>query len=393
MSRPALRHIVFLSSAHPPEDKRVFAKEAVSLAAAGYEVTHLCPYPGTGPREWQKDGVAIRTYPRPHGILKRALAVPSLALRARRSGADALHCNEVDSWISGLVAKVLGLGRPRVVFDVHEHYPSTFAESRFPPMLRPAVAGALKLLFRLLSPATDRLVFANRNVGEGFDRSRAVLVRNFPARAAPAPAAATPKQGRGGLRLIHVGLMSKPRGWPQLLAAMAQLDIPVHLHLVGTFNDGSQLEFDRLAGYLGLSARIRHDPWMPYDRMLAACAAADAGLVLFQPGLRNHMFATPHKLFDYWLAGLPVIAPDFAVELSDYVNQTGAGILVDPSDPAAIAGAIARLAEPDVGPRMGEAGRRAVMERFNWENEAETLRALYAALLPAPAKSPARAAA
>jgi glycosyltransferase involved in cell wall biosynthesis len=373
--------IVFLSSAHPPDDKRVFAKEAVSLAAAGHAVTHLCPWPGSGPRGWRQDGVTIRTYPKPRGILGRALAVPALALRARASGAAVLHCNEVDSWIAGLLAKAIGFGRPRVVFDVHEHYPSTFAESRFPRPLRPLVAGGLTLLFRALSAFTDRKVFANRGVADGMSWRRAVLVRNFSSRAVPVTA---PAKAEGApLTLVHVGLMSRPRGWPQLLAAMARLPMPVRLHVIGTFNDGSLPDFTDEAERLGLAENIRHDAWMPYEAMMAACAAADIGLVLFQPGLRNHVFATPHKLFDYWLAGLPVIAPGFSIELRDYVNKTAAGLLVDPSDPDAIAAAIARLADPALRRAMGEAGRDAVLRRYNWETEAETLLAMYAELLPA----------
>lgn len=388
-----MSRIVFLSSAHPPEDKRVLLKEAASLAAAGHDVVHICPHQGDGPQRWQREGVAIETYPRPRGILARALAIPSLARRARSSGATVLHCNEVDSWLAGLAAKAIGFGRPRVVFDVHEHYPSTFAESRFPPPLRPLVSGLIKGLFRVLSPATDALVFANRNVGEGFDRRRAVLVRNFSSRSLSETRGPKPARDPADLTLIHVGLMSRPRGWPQLLAAMAELELPVRLHLVGTFNDGSGPAFQAEVARLGLSDRIRHDAWMEYADMMAACAAADIGLVLFQPGLRNHVFATPHKLFDYWLAGLPVIAPGFAVELRDYVNETGGGLLVDPSDPAALAGAIRKLTDPALRRRMGEAARAAVLERYNWEAEAETLCALYARLLAEAGARAARAAA
>ena len=53
------------------------------------------------------------------------------------------------------------------------------------------------------------------------------------------------------------------------------------------------------------------------------------------------------------------------------------------SDPAAIAGAIAQLADPGLRARMGDLGRAAVLQKFNWETEAEKLLAMYAALLPA----------
>jgi glycosyltransferase involved in cell wall biosynthesis len=384
-------HVVFLSSAHPPEDKRVFAKQAATLAAAGFRVTHLCPHPGEGPVAWTRDGVAIRTFPRPRGIVGRALAIPRLAWRARALGADVLHCNEVDSWLAGLLAKALSRGRRCAVFDVHEHYPSAFAESRFPQPLRPIVAAGLRLLFRALTPATDRIVFAKRSVAPDFPGAgdRGVLVQNFSPRAALAGVARPARAAGAPLALIHVGLVSRLRGWPQLLAAMARVDTPVRLHVIGTFNDDSEADFHAEAARLGLATRIRHDAWMPFPDMLAACAAADIGLVLFQPGTQNHVFASPHKLFDYWLAGLPVIAPEFAVEVRDFMAEAEGGLLVDPGDPAAIAGAITRLADAGLRARLGENGRQAVLGRFNWEIEAEKLLAMYRTLLPAPATVPA----
>jgi glycosyltransferase involved in cell wall biosynthesis len=375
-------HIVFLSSAHPPDDKRVFAKQAVTLAAAGFRVTHLCPYPGDGPAAWTQEGVAIRTFPRPRGIVGRALAIPRLARRALAAAPDVVHCNEVDSWLAGLLAKVFARGRVHVVFDVHEHYPSTFSESRFPPALRPLVAGGLRLLFRALTPFTDRIVFAKRSVAPDFPRARGVLVQNFAPRAALARIDRPPRDPAAPLTLIHVGLISRLRGWPQLLAAMARLRQPVRLHVIGTFNDGSAADFHAEAALLGLAQRVRHDGWMPFPDMLAACAAADIGLVLFQPGTQNHVFASPHKLFDYWLAGLPVIAPDFAIEVRAFMADAQGGLLVDPRDPAAIAGAITQLADPGLRARLGGNGRQAVLHKFNWEIEAETLLAMYRALLP-----------
>jgi glycosyltransferase involved in cell wall biosynthesis len=194
---------------------------------------------------------------------------------------------------------------------------------------------------------------------------------------------AVAREAAAPLTLIHVGLISRLRGWPQLLEAMARLAVPPHLRVIGTFNDGSEPEFLAEAERLGLRERIRHDAWMPFDTMMEACAAADIGLVLFQPGTQNHVFASPHKLFDYWLAGLPVIAPDFAVEVQAFMQDAGGGLLVDPADPEAIAAAITQLADPARRAALGQAGRAAVLDRYNWETEAAKLLAMYRALLPA----------
>ena len=100
------------------------------------------------------------------------------------------------------------------------------------------------------------------------------------------------------------------------------------------------------------------------------------GLVLFRPA-PNHLEAQPNKLFEYMSAGLPVIASDFPA-WRELVEGTGAGLLVDPDDPQAIAHAIAWiLRHPAEAEQMGRRGREAVYRDFNWDREAEKLAACY----------------
>src|SRR6266581_8025639 len=124
--------ICFLSSEHPPFDKRVFDKEALSLSAAGYMVIHLCPGDG---KSKAVDGVSIRTYVRGPGWRGRFFFLPRLYRLAADVNADCYHCNEVDSWFVGVMLRVRK-GK-RLVFDVHEHYPGMFAERYFPALLQP----------------------------------------------------------------------------------------------------------------------------------------------------------------------------------------------------------------------------------------------------------------
>jgi glycosyltransferase involved in cell wall biosynthesis len=110
--------------------------------------------------------------------------------------------------------------------------------------------------------------------------------------------------------------------------------------------------------------------------MAAGLEDADAGLVCFLPA-PNHVEAGPNKLFEYMAAGLPVIASDFPA-WRPIVEGNDCGLCVDPADPAAIARAILYLAEnPGRRAEMGANGRRAVMERYNWEAEGRRLIAAY----------------
>jgi glycosyltransferase involved in cell wall biosynthesis len=118
--------------------------------------------------------------------------------------------------------------------------------------------------------------------------------------------------------------------------------------------------------------------------MAAAAADCDINLVLFQPGAENHRLALPHKLSDGMLAGLPVIAPAFATEVAAMVEEAGCGLLVDVTDPAAIAAAVATLGDPALRARLGAAGYAAARDRYSWAGQAAVLVALYHTLLGRP---------
>ncbi len=372
----AVTSICFLSSQHPPRDKRVFDKEAVSLAAAGLEAIHIAPGPEGSTRE---SGVKIITY----GGASRLRRLPLLYRLAKQTNADVYHCNELDSWIVGLGLKLF-CGK-RVVFDVHEHYTSRFAERFFPKALHPAAAAFMRTVMALLARPTDRLVLAKRSVAADFpgSKNKQVLVQNFTRMSVNGSdnrdGADSTRNSSGIVTAIHLGLISKLRGWPQLVEALRLVDsAELRLHIVGEFNDGSQPEFERAIDDLGLRDRIVIEPWMRFEEAYKRIRAADIGLILFQPGIGNHQFALPHKLFDYMLAGLAVVAPHFAEEVSSIVLESDCGLLVDTSNPQDIARALNKLLrDPEERKRLGRNGTSAVLERYNWECEAEKLVHMY----------------
>jgi len=80
-------------------------------------------------------------------------------------------------------------------------------------------------------------------------------------------------------------------------------------------------------------------------------------------------------------ASLPVIASDFPLWRL-IVDGAGCGLLVDPLDPAAIAKAMRWILEhPAEAEAMGQRGRKAVEQTYNWGAEAPKLLDLYNKLL------------
>jgi glycosyltransferase involved in cell wall biosynthesis len=79
-------------------------------------------------------------------------------------------------------------------------------------------------------------------------------------------------------------------------------------------------------------------------------------------------------------AGIPVVASDFP-QVRDVVAGTRCGLVVDATRPEAIAAAIERLVgDPGEARAMGQRGRTAVEERYNWSVSADVLLHAYAGL-------------
>ena len=89
----------------------------------------------------------------------------------------------------------------------------------------------------------------------------------------------------------------------------------------------------------------------------------------------------PNKLFDYMLMSLPVVVSNFPL-YRDVVQTHQCGLTVDPARPQEIARAIVYLIEhPREAQQMGANGRRAVLEKYNWEKESQKLLQIYDTVL------------
>jgi glycosyltransferase involved in cell wall biosynthesis len=358
-----------LSAAHPHIDVRIVAKEGAALAAAGHAVIHLAP--GMPPAA-TSHGVALRGHAGGRGWRARMLGIGRLARDAAALHPEVIHAHEPDAWLAALLAaRRCGA---RVVLDVHEHYPSRL-DARLPRLLRPFARLGITLACRLLAWRADAVVVAKDGLDDAF--ARCVPVRNY----ADDPAIPARLHAPGSPRLLHLGALGAARG------AFAMLDLLVArpdatLVLVGRFTDGSEAAFEARAAALGVADRIEKHGWLPREAALRIAAGCDVALILFQPGEENHRLALPHKLFDAMWLGLPVIVPGFAEQVAAILREARCGIAVETGDVAAIAAAVAQLADPAMRAVLGANGRDAAATRYAWAGEAARLVALYETLSP-----------
>lgn len=241
---------------------------------------------------------------------------------------------------------------------------------------------------RLMGRASDLIILTRRSfepLWSGIRTPRVVVINsNWLQPACTAVPDAVRKIAGERPTVLHQGIFGEIRGSLQLLEAMKLVKevLPeVRCLVLGRYVYGDESAYRQKIKESGLEDTLLLLDEVPFEEVPAYISAVQVGLILFQPGLRNHELAMPHKLFDYMREGVPVIAPDFAVEVAHIVKETQCGLLVDVTSPDAIADAVIRLlTNPDEAQRFGRHGREAVESKYNWQKDSAALVDAIAAL-------------
>ena len=374
-------------------DTRVEA-EARSLAGAGYEVTVVADAATGRPEREERDGYHVvrvgRAAPSWPGI--RFVATDrrfERSLPATRP--HVLHAHDTNA-LAPVATAARQLGIP-FVYDAHDLWTGRASHGRSPLYLRASNAYFRSIERRWLPAATGRITVSPplaRYLEAAYDLPTFTLVPNYPELRrlpAAAPRALRDRPGgeaipAGAALVLYLGGLMADRGLEQLVDAMALITGPVsasHLVLLGEGVLGGTLRA-RARG-AGIGDRVHILAPVPPDEVIAYAADATVGVSPIIASCLNYRFSLPNKLFQYMAAGLPVVASDFS-QVREVVEDTGAGRCVNMADPSALARALtAVLSDRRDAAEMGQRGRRAVEEEFNWATSERALLELYAGIV------------
>jgi glycosyltransferase involved in cell wall biosynthesis len=308
--------------------------------------------------------------------LARVFRTPFTALRKVLELRPALiHFHDPELLPVGLVLRLLGYS---VIYDVHEDVPRQVLDKYWlPTAVRRPVSWAMSALEWLAGRAFTAIVVATPTIARRFPVGKTVTIQNFPQLSEFLPGSLPHSQRP--MHFVYTGALARIRGAGEMVhAAGCITNKAIRLQFAGAFRPAHlQAELATLPGW----AQVNFHGWVSRPQVARLLGQARAGLVVLHP-TRSYVNAFPIKMFEYMAAGLPVIASDFPLWRS-IISRTGCGLLVDPLDPQAIADAMQWIAEnPDDAQRMGERGRQATVELYNWDTESAKLRGLYNQLLP-----------
>lgn len=358
-----MRRACHVSTVHNGPDPRIFEKECRTLAEAGWE-THLVIRDTD--RIPESGGVRLHELNTPWGGRVGRFALSGwMAFRAARAtNSDVYHFHDPEFLPWALLLRQTGA---RVIYDVHEDIAKDVLTKHWiAERLRPRAARVFARLENALAGRLDAIVTAVEGLNRRFRDlgPEIITINNYPDLR---QFGSVPRGGRERM-IVYAGTLSPTRGIAELVRAAARSD--VRLAIAGRFNDP---HYERQCRALPEWKHVQWEGYLSRKRLISLLSRAVAGAMV----LNRSQYYQPTKLYEYWAAGLPVIATRFPQWLS-LVEDQKAGICVDPWNIDEIAAAMRRLADSPAEARtLGENGRRLVETRYSWEKEAEKLLALY----------------
>lgn len=397
---------------------------ARALAGRGHGVVVITPNWGAAPVE-ERHGFRVRRFPfpvkRPPGRTPapaKVLANPlfylyaglQVARLARLERVDVLHVQNKHMLVPGVLARVL-TGRP-VLFTIRDASLIDAApvclhhHDRRPPdcgvrklwsecsleyfeqymrgrrgRLRTRLAflhGWLDACFKqrflgrvnAVIGVSDGILGVYRRSGLLTDARQVVTIPTIPPVGVPSSAAdgaaVRARYRLGGRVVLYVGKLSRGKGVIDLLEAAARLHVQ---HPEATLVLAGDGEVPAPAAW------VKHLGPLPNADVLALYAGADVVVV---PSVIPE--ALSRVVLEAMSAGRPVVATAVG-GTPELIEDGESGLLVPRHDPAALAGALARLLENRaLAERLGAAARRRAETRFAPEDSVDRLLALYAAV-------------
>jgi glycosyltransferase involved in cell wall biosynthesis len=388
------RILIIVENLPVPFDRRVW-NEATTLVQAGYEVSVICPMgQGAAARREIRDGIHIYRHPLIEArrmsfyFAEYIVALFWEFLLAWRvyfeRGFDVIHaCNPPDLifLVGGFFKLFFG---KKFVFDHHDINPELF-EAKF---------GKRNFLYRIIV-ALERWTFAISDISIATNNSyQAIAIERgrmnpdhvFVVRSGPnlervriVPPDPSLKKGRAYC-VGYVGVMGAQEGLTYLLEAARRIIHDIKRSDIQFNLAGSGPELERLkarAIELDVADHVTFTGRISDEELLKILNTAD---VCVNPDECNAMNdkSTMNKIMEYMALAKPIV--QFDLTEGRYTAQE-ASLYARCNDSIDFADKILELlADEDRRKRLGEFGRKRVLEHLAWPHEAPKLLMAYEAL-------------
>jgi glycosyltransferase involved in cell wall biosynthesis len=372
-------------------DNRVM-REAMALAQAGFAVSIIdVEADPTVPLEEEIQGIPVRhismpswyapTRFKPWFLIKLTQLFLRSVFRLIQVKADMYHAHDETALLPCFIAA--RLYRKPLIFDAHELPLSEPSVTRW----RKLTSLSRHLLIGMVSRCASVITVSSPIAEELYKRyyaKKVILVRNVPPYRV-VPKSDTLRQYLGLSSDIQIALyqgnIQSDRGLYKLVNAAGFLNQNIIIVIMGKGPSAITSQLKSLITKTGMADRVKLIPPAPYEELLNWTASADIGLITYtMDHSLNIRWCLPNKLFEYLMAGLPILSSQLDA-VTEVIKTYHVGQIVTSLESVNIATTINAMLANRFELNQMRSNCLQAAQKLCWEEERQHLICLYQSFL------------
>ncbi len=369
--------VCHMTVTHKATDNRIFEKECKSLYNNGYEISVIAP----NIQDCELDGLRIYGVSlSSHPLARLFYGAKKIYKKALEVDADVYHFHDIELFKYGVKLKKRG---KKVIFDSHEDWIGYTQEIAWlPALIKNYMAANIRHSYKKHLQEFDAVITVSPHIVDNLKKysDKVWMITNYPIIQPQdsVPFTLQDYQTRKK-KFCYAGTVYTWSNQQFILKAMQDIN-DITYYIIGPVAEKYKRQLTALDG----ARKANFIPRIPKAEVLKHYANSISGFVILNYSPNSNWekgTIGSNKIFEYMLAGLPIICTDFECWKEMIIDKYQCGIYVKPGDTEAIQKAIqAILDDPEKAYAMGQRGQQAVMKEFNWHTQEKKLLELYSKL-------------
>jgi glycosyltransferase involved in cell wall biosynthesis len=290
---------------------------------------------------------------------------------------DVVHVHDLPNLPIG--KRISEFLRIPLIYDAHELYPMQYIANE----------DHRKKLFELeksLIPFVDAVIAVNRQCSDFLESTYSIQGVVPLSNATESPDGFNPSERsrlwhkRFDLSdnvkiIVFQGGINPIRNIDELIKALAELPDFIHLGFITYSKDVKY--YEDLSRKLGVFDRVHYVIEIPWDQVIYWLASSDVGILPYQATNYNAQISSPNKLYEFVVAGIPIIGSTELINVKLAIEQDGLGLSTLLRGVDSYIRVIMNMFDHPEGPNRFKKNILIARSRYTWSSEEQKLIALY----------------